>query len=51
MGMYKCNCCDRFFDDDEVVCHTDPKDELELICDDCYSEKEAENEMQNLPKE
>jgi len=34
--MFLCNECGNFTDSDYVICHEDPKDDLELICDDCY---------------
>lgn len=40
MSMFYCHHCDRYVDSDYSVCHEDPDNPLELICEDCHERDE-----------
>jgi len=48
MGAYICNECGGLFCSSEDVCHEDPTNNLELICDTCYEEKHGGGEFDDL---
>lgn len=50
MGMYRCNWCEGYFCSHETNCYEDPKDEYELICEGCDTEKPIEEEKEICTK-
>ena len=44
MSIYRCNECDEMKDKDYNVCVADPRNDLELLCEDCACELGIEDD-------
>lgn len=42
MSIYRCNRCDEIRDADSVICHVDPTNDTQLICEGCQEAGERQ---------